>query len=310
MTINVLFSAPQKRWDEYRGVLGQAFSAAGLCVSLSQSFAPDEVDYIVFAPNGPVSDFTAFTRLKAVLGLWAGVETVVENPTLTVPMTRMVDSGLREGMVEWVVGHVLRYHLGIDAQITGQDGTWAPVIPPLAHNRRVGVLGLGELGGACARALSGLNFDVHGWSRTDKNIAGVQCHSGDDGLGAVLGHSEILILLLPLTGATQNLINESTLSMLPRGARILNPGRGALIDDDALLGALDTGHIAHATLDVFRVEPLLRGHPYWAHPNVTVTPHLASETRPETASQVIAHNVASNEAGEAMQFIVDRKAGY
>jgi glyoxylate/hydroxypyruvate reductase A len=213
-------------------------------------------------------------------------------------------------MVEWVTGHVLRYHLGMDAQISGQNGTWAPLIPPLARNRRVGFLGLGVLGSACAHALVALNFQVSGWSRASKSVAGIRCLSGDAGLAKLLQSSDILVLLLPLTPATENLLNAERLALLPKGAFVLNPGRGALIDDKALLGALDTGQIAHATLDVFRVEPLPPEHPYWAHPNVTVTPHIASDTRADSASLVIAENIRRNEAGEPMRFVVDRAAGY
>ena len=310
MSVNVLFSARRDMWNKYRAPLASAFAAAGLSADLRTEIAPDLVDYIVYAPDGPVRDFSHFTRLKAVLGLWAGVEGVVSNATLTVPMTRLVDSGLTEGMVEWVTGHVLRYHLGMDAQMSGQNGIWTQVIPPLARNRRVGFLGLGELGSACAQALAALNFLVSGWSRSSKTIEGVTCLSGDAGLVKLLQSTDILVLLLPLTPATENLLNAERLALLPYGAFLLNPGRGALIDDQALLAALNTGQIAHATLDVFRTEPLPSDHPYWSHPNVTVTPHIASETRAETAALVIAENIRRNEAGEPMRYVVDRAAGY
>lgn len=310
MTLNVLFSAPSHRWHIYQRPLEVAFASAGVTVNLSGDHAPNSVDYIVFAPNGPVDDFSAYSRLKAVLGLWAGVETVVSNPTLTVPMSRMVDTGLRDGMVEWVTGNVLRYHLGLDPYICTQDGSWNPVIPPLARDRRVTILGLGELGSACASALARLNFQVSGWARRARGIEGVTCLQGSDGLNHALSRAEILVLLLPNTPVTTNILNASALAKMPKGARIINPGRGPLIDDDALLASLNTGHIAHATLDVFRVEPLPKDHAYWAHPNVTVTPHLAAETRPDSASQIIAENIRRFEAGQPLKFLVDRGAGY
>jgi glyoxylate/hydroxypyruvate reductase A len=222
----------------------------------------------------------------------------------------MVDDGLTEGMVEWVVGHVLRHHLGMDQDILRRDAKWEPHIPPLARDRKVGVLGLGALGGACAQALAGLNFDVAGWSRRPKEIAGVASYNGDEGLATVLARSEILVLLLPRTPQTENLLNAGTLALLPKGAVVINPGRGPLIDDDALLAALDAEQIGHATLDVFRTEPLPAGHPFWAHPGVTVTPHIASETRPDSASRVIAENIRRGEAGEPFLHLVDRDAGY
>lgn len=306
----VLFAALPFRWPQYEPHLRAAFAEAGLDVDLGQEFAPETVDYIVYAPNSDVQDFTPFTRLKAVLNLWAGVEDVVHNPTLRVPLARMVDEGLTDGMVEWVTGHVLRHHLGIDRNLASQNGSWEKHVPPLARERRVGVLGLGELGSACARALAGLKFEVLGWSRREKSIPGVTCLYGEEGLREVLARSEILVLLLPLTPATENMIGAKELGALPGGAVLLNPGRGGLIDDGALIAALDSGRLAHATLDTFRTEPLPREHPFWAHPKVTVTPHVASDTRPPTAARVIAENIRRGEAGEPFLHLVDRAAGY
>jgi glyoxylate/hydroxypyruvate reductase A len=309
--LNVLFAANASRWSQYQVPLRRAFDAAGLKVTLfTETDAPETVDYIIYAPNGAVSDFTPFTGCKAVLGLWAGVEKIVGNTTLTQPLCRMVDSGLEEGMVEWVTGHVLRHHLGMDAHILHQNGVWEPVAPPLARDRTVAILGLGELGRACAQALAALRFNVLGWSRSPKDVPGVTCLSGEDGLDKALSLAEIVVLLLPQTPETQNLLNAARLARLPEGAVIINPGRGPLIDDDALLAALDAGHIGHATLDVFRVEPLPPAHPFWAHPKVTVTPHIASETRPDSASRVIAENIRRGEAGEPFLFLVDRAKGY
>jgi len=306
----VLFAALPQRWREYEHHLRAAFAEAGLEVELGTDYPPETVDYIVYAPNSEVQDFRPYSKLKAVLNLWAGVENVVGNETLSVPLARMVDPGLTEGMVEWVTGHVLRHHLGIDANLAAQNGEWVKHVPPLARERRVGILGLGELGRACGEALAFLNFDVSGWSRSPKSIPGIACHHGDEGLARVLGTSEILVLLLPLTADTENTLDAPAIGLLPEGAVVLNPGRGALIDDAALLASLDSGHLSHATLDVFRTEPLPPEHPFWAHPKVTVTPHIASDTRPASASRVIAENVRRGEAGEPFLHVVDREAGY
>jgi glyoxylate/hydroxypyruvate reductase A len=222
----------------------------------------------------------------------------------------MVDPALTEGMVEYVTGHVLRHHLGMDHHIHGLKGVWRVDVPPLARERTVGILGLGELGAACAEALAGLRFRVVGWSRRQKAVPGVLCRSGAEGLLDTLAEAEILVLLLPLTTATESLMDADRLGRLPEGAMIINPGRGALIDDAALITALDKGDIGHATLDVFRQEPLPPEHPFWSHPKVTVTPHIASETRPESASRVIAENIRRCEAGEPLLYLVDRRAGY
>lgn len=308
--IRVLFAAGPSDWAEYRPALTRTFAAAGIEAEIVTEADPGSVDYIVYAPSSAVQDFRPFTRLKVVLNLWAGVENVVGNRTLTVPLCRMVDPGMTESMVEFCVGHALRHHLGIDRDICRTDTRWQPHVPALARDRRVTVLGLGELGREVALALGRLNFDVAGWSRSPKEIAGVACLSGEDGLTAALRRAEILILLLPLTGATRDLLNAERLALMPEGAFVINPGRGPLIDDDALLAALEAGHIAHATLDVFRIEPLPNDHPFWAHPRVTVTPHIASATRAGTASAVVAENIRRSEAGEALLYVVDRTAGY
>ncbi len=310
MTVNILFAAKSERWSTYHRPLTEALTAAGLRFDLCTDFAPNQVDYIIYAPNSDVQDFTPYTRLKAVLNLWAGVEDVAPNPTLTVPLARMVDEGLTRGMVEWVTGHVLRHHLDIDTYIHGQDGTWRRDIPPLAGDRPLTILGLGTLGQACASALTSLGFPVTGWSRSVKDVPGVTCRHGADGLTQALGTAQIVVLLLPDTAATTDILNAVTLAQLPRGAVIINPGRGPLIDDTALLAALDAGQIGHATLDVFRTEPLPADHAFWSHPRVTVTPHIASETRPETASRVIAENIRRGEAGESFLHLVDRSLGY
>ena len=172
------------------------------------------------------------------------------------------------------------------------------------------ILGLGALGTAAAEALQRLNFPVTGWSRTPRTVPGVTCLHGPDGLDQGLAVADILVLLLPRTPDTENLLDAPHLAMLPQGAVILNPGRGALIDDDALLAALDAGHLGHATLDVFRVEPLPADHPYWAHPRVTVTPHIAADTRASSASRVLVENIRRGEAGQPFLHLVDRARGY
>lgn len=311
MTVNILFSATAERWQEYEAHLRHCLGVVGVDANLGPDPAPaDEIDYIIYAPNSGLSDFTPYTRVKAVLSLWAGVEDIVGNETIRVPLARMVDTGLTEGMVEWVVGHVLRHHLGIDHALAHQAGDWVRHVPPLARHRPVTVLGLGALGAACAQALAQLNFPVTGWSRSPRQVEGVTCLSGPEGFEQALARAEILVLLLPLTPGTANLLNTAHLDQLPEGCVVINPGRGPLIDDEALLAALDSGWINHATLDVFRTEPLPPEHPFWRHPGVTVTPHIASETRAETASQVIVENIRRGEAGLDFLHLVDRSRGY
>jgi glyoxylate/hydroxypyruvate reductase A len=279
---------------------------AGIAARVVTEAAPETVDYVVYAPSSPLQDFTPYTRTKAVLSLWAGVERVVGNTTLTQPLCRMVDPGLTEGMVEWVVGHVLRHHLGIDRHIINPNHVWDPTCPPLARERPVTILGMGALGAAAAVALRALNFPVTGWSRSEKP----GCLHGEAGLKSALATAQIVVLLLPRTPETENLLNADRLALLPKGAAILNPGRGALIDDGALLAALDAGQIGHATLDVFRTEPLPPDHRFWSHPRVTVTPHIAADTRASSAARVIAENIRRGESGEPFLHLVDRGRGY
>lgn len=307
--LTILFAAP-KNWDEYETILPQALARAGIAARVVTAAPPETVDYIIYAPSAPLQDFRPFTRAKAVLSLWAGVERIVGNETLTQPLCRMVEPGLTEGMVEWVVGHAMRHHLGLDRYVVNPDRVWNPTCPPLARSRRIAMLGMGELGTAAARALAALNFQVRGWSRNPKSLPDIECLHGEAGLAAILSDADIVVTLLPRTPETENLIDARRLAQMKPGVVILNPGRGALIDDQALLAALDSGQVSHATLDVFRVEPLPKEHPYWAHPRVTVTPHIAADSRPEGVTAVLVDNIRRGEAGQPLLHLVDRRRGY
>lgn len=307
----VLFAAPDRLWPDYREALPQAFAEAGVEAHLARDHAPGEVDWIVYAPGGEIADFAPFARARGVLSLWAGVERILDRVPPRLPLARMADDGLRQGMTEWVAGHVLRHHLGLDAQLAGQDGVWRNAAPKLAAERPVTVLGLGEMGLTAALALARLGFPVTGWSRrprAEPRLA--RTLAGPEGLAQALRGAEIVILLLPLTPDTENLMDGTRLALPPRGHVLLNAGRGALIDDRALLAALDSGQVGQATLDVFREEPLPPDHPFWSHPKVTVTPHVAAATRPATAARVIAENLRRGEAGLPLLHLVDRTAGY
>ncbi|MEM9046742.1 MAG: glyoxylate/hydroxypyruvate reductase A [Pseudomonadota bacterium] len=311
----VVFSGNPEKRPLYEPELARAASESGLNPTIEMDPAqvePDEVDYVIFDGDGPVQDFTPFTKLKAVLNLWAGVEAVMRcEPPADLPIVRMVELGLSEGMRDYVVGHVLRHHLDVDSFIGAAPiAEWELTFPPLARDRTVGVLGLGVLGADCASHLARHGFNTLGWSRTVKQVDGVTCLSGADGLTQIIAESEILVLLLPHTNETRRLLNAERIATMPQGACLVNAGRGALIDHDALLAALDAGQIRHATMDVFDVEPLPPEHPYWAHARVTVTPHIASVTRPSTASDSIMHQIARGETGLPFENTVDRSLGY
>nr|WP_106160247.1 NAD(P)-dependent oxidoreductase [Hasllibacter halocynthiae] len=305
----MLLHGPPKVWETFGRPIEEAIARAVPDATVSRDAPPEAADWVVLGDVSEVTDFAVFRSARAILCLWAGVEEVLaQDPPQ--PVARMVDPGLTQGMVEWVVGHVMRHHLDLDRWIGADRPGWNHPPPPLAFRRRVGVLGLGALGGAAATALAGLGFDVAGWARGAKSIPGVRALTGEAGLRAVLGRSEILVLLVPHTSETEGLMGAANLARMPEGSVLLNPGRGALVDEDALLQALARGRPGHATLDTFRTEPLPEGHPFWSHPKVTVTPHIASATRPDTAAEVIAENVRRGEAGEPLLHLVDRARGY
>lgn len=312
MSLKVLFWAKPDQWPLYEPALREEFNRRGIPVDLvNKTDDPASIEYIIYAPTGENDDLSPYINVRLIQSLWAGPDKLIANPTLTQPLARMVDRGMAEGMVDYVVGNVLRHHLHTDRFAQAKPGEWLQQhTPPLARNRVVGVLGVGALGMACARAVYRHGFKVMGWSRSPKADADIMCFDGDIGLNTVLRSSDILVLLVPHTPDTENLINAKTLSIMQPGTSIINPGRGPLIDDDALLEALNSGHISQATLDVFRTEPLPANHPYWAHPNVLVTPHIASETRVDSAVEVAVENIRRAEADETPRFLVDRKRSY
>lgn len=315
MGATALYAGPTARRSEWVRLLEAAAAARGADVAFIQApeaAEPSTVDYLLYAPDGPITDLSAYAGVKAILSLWAGVETIVSRADLpAAPIVRMVEPGLAEGMRDYVVGHVMRAHLGVDQAHAAQAARrWDPdLTPPLARDRRVGVLGLGALGGVCASALVGLGFQVAAWSRRPKALAGVDSFAGAAQLPDFLARSEILVCLLPLTPETRGLLDASTFAALPVGAHLINAARGPIIDEAALLSALD-GSLASATLDVFDVEPLPSDHPFWAREDVLITPHIASVTRPETAAARIVEHIASHEAGAPLTDVVDRDAGY
>lgn len=255
-------------------------------------------------------------NLEVIHSLWAGVDHILRDPDLPTdkPVLRMIDPGLSQGMKEYVTGHVLRYHLKMpffEAEQAAGRWTWAP--PPLAEDRKVGVLGLGTLGQICAEQLVQIGFDVAGWSRSRKEIDGITSFAGDAELADFLARTEILINLLPNTAATNKVLNAETLANMPKGAALINAGRGEAIDDTALVDAVASGHIAGATLDVFTTEPLPADHPYWTTPGITVTPHVAAETRISTGAQTVLRNIADLSNGRDianLPGLMDRSAGY
>jgi len=273
---------------------------------------PDEVDYVL-AWKPPAGEIAKFKNLKAILSLGAGVDGIVCDPDLpkNVPISRLVDRCLTQGMAEYITYWVLHHHRRMgDYAASMADKNWINYLQADTEERNIGILGLGELGSDAARALTAFNFKVSGWSRSSKTRDGVTCFFGADGLKEIIAQSEILICLLPLTDETESILNTDLFAQMPENSVLINCARGAHLVDDDLITALDSGHLSAAVLDVFHVEPPNPNHPFWDHPKITMTPHMASLTVPSSAALYIADNIRRVERGELPLNLLDLDKGY
>ncbi|GBQ89002.1 D-3-phosphoglycerate dehydrogenase [Gluconacetobacter johannae DSM 13595] len=261
----------------------------------------------------PPSDLmTRFPNLRAVFSEGAGVDQFL---SLGLPdgvsLVRIVDPALTDMMVEYGVWATLALHRQAPAYRRSQAAhEWRPQAQPLARDRRVGVLGLGVLGAALLRRLHLFGFACAGWSRGAHAIDGVTCFAGHDTLAAFLHRTDILICLLPLTDETRGILSARTFAALPQGAGVINCGRGGHVVEADLLAALESGHLSHAILDVAGQEPLPADHPFWDHPGITLTPHVASDTTPASAAHQLVDNLRRLRAGQTPVGLVDRGRGY
>ena len=261
-------------------------------------------------PPGLLAELPA---LEVVFSLGAGVDHLFGAGVLPegVTVVRMVDPELTRGMSEFIVLNVLWHHRRMPRYVEQQQRECWQELPQVpAAARRVGVMGAGELGRAALGALAPFGFQLASWSRTRKRQAGVRSCAGMDELRDFLACCDILVLLLPSTDATRRMLNRERLAWLPRGAALVNAGRGDLVVEDDLLALLDSGHIEAASLDVFEREPLAAGHPLWRHPRVLVTPHVASVTLPASAATAIADGIRRHGAGEPLRHVVMTERGY
>lgn len=261
----------------------------------------------------PAGGLAKLKRLKAVFSIGAGVDHVLKDPDYpqTVPLFKTIAPELSQRMVEYVLLHTLRYHRRLPELAAQQArGEWQILLSPLAHERTVGVLGLGHLGVQVAFALRDFGFNVQAWSRSQKQHKGIECFAGAQQLKAFLANCEILICLLPLTPNTRTILNAELFAALPQGAYIINVARGEHLVEEDLLLALEQ-NLAGATLDVFVTEPLPSKHPFWQHPNITITPHIASMIDPLVGSPVLAGNIRRFLANEPLSELrVDVHRGY
>ncbi len=271
-----------------------------------------EVAYVVVGKPEP-GLIASLPGLEVVLSLNAGVEHLLASGEAGehLPIVRMVDPGLVEGMVEWVVAQVMAWHRNLFAYRDQQrEGVWAQQSEALARERTVAVLGAGALGRPVAQMLATLGFKLRVWSRTAREVPGAESYAGPEGFVACLTGADVLVNLLPSTAETRDLIDASALARLTRGAFLVNAGRGASVVDADLIAALDAGQLSAAALDVFRQEPLPPEHPFWRHPQVLVSPHVAAPTHARTAVAVMAETIRRHERGEPLANLVDRARGY
>lgn len=280
-------------------------------VPMDTAGAPDIAYAVVWAP--PAGALARHPDLKAIVSVGAGVDHVLRDPELPkhLPILRTTGPDMVQRLREYVALHVLAHHRGLMTTDAQQDqAKWKQLVTPVAGRRRVGVMGLGRIGAACAQALAGLGFDTAGWSRSPREIAGVVPFHGESGLQDFLSRSEILVCLLPLTGETRDILNADLFARLPRGAAVINAGRGGHLVEADLIAALDKGQLSGATLDVFRTEPLPADHPFWRHPRIRVTPHIASYIDPATGASVVAASILAFERNGTAPDVADANRGY
>ena len=273
---------------------------------------PKDIEYaLVWDP--PAGLLASLPNLKAIFSLGAGVDHLFKDPSLpkNVPIVRLIDERLTAQMVEYAMLYALYFHRAIPLYTAQQkERAWKEAPLKLISERRVGVMGIGEIGSAAARALAGMGFDVAGWSRRPKTIEGVETFAGAEGLAPFLARTDILVCILPLTSETTDILDAKLFAAMPQGSYVINIGRGKQLVEEDLIKALDSGHIAGAALDVFRTEPLPKESPLWAHPKIVVTPHIAAMTDPRSSVRQVVANIKRVRAGETPINTVDSAVGY
>lgn len=274
--------------------------------------AREDIDFVMFwrPPHGLM---TTLPNLRLIQSLGAGVEHLLEDPELPahVPIVRLVDPYMTRTMAEYVVCHVMRLHrqdhLYAPQQLRRE---WKAHAQVNAGQRTIGFLGMGELGQDSAKLLHGLGFNVLGWNRSGRHVEGIEMTSGRDGMRALARRSDTIVCLLPLTPETTHVLGEPLFSWLPRGACIINCGRGGHVHEHDLLQHLRSGHLAAAVLDVFDQEPLPPDHPLWTTPGVSVTPHIAAQSNPPTGAPIVIAAIRACIAGAPIPNLVAREVGY
>ncbi len=302
--MNILFASDTEKAEFWIPLLEKALPQDRFC---STPDAPIDIAVVATPPAGLLGRLKG---VKLIQSLWMGVEKLLADPGLPkgVPIARLIDPGMVAAMTESVVAHVLdwhRHHYRYRAQQAERQ--WRRRKQYLASDRTVGILGMGVLGTDAAQKLLALDFNVAGFSRRKKDVPGVQCFTE---LAPMLRVTDALVCLLPLTPETRGILNGRNLGLLKKHGCVINMARGGHLVMSDLLRELDSGHLAHAYLDVFEAEPLAPNDPLWQHPGITITPHSAALTEPRTAISKIVENVERVRRGETPHHLVDFAAGY
>lgn len=307
LLVTSLDTAEEAAWH---AALRQAMPGETLA-SLAEPEAAARAEIAIVA-NPPPGALVGLPALRWVHSLWAGVDRLLLDDTLPpVPVLRLVDPALAEAMAEAVAAAVLHLHRDFPRYADQQRRSlWRQHAVRPARERRVTLLGMGEMGRASADLLRAIGFTVQGWSRSGAARDGVAVLSGPEGWARALAGADILVNLLPLTAETRGILNGGAFAQLPRGAALVNFGRGAHVVEADLIAALDAGALGHAILDVFEVEPLIEGHRFWSHPGVTILPHVAAPTNRSSAAAIVARAVREFRETGMVPPGIDRVRGY
>lgn len=265
---------------------------------------------VCWAP--PAGALAAMPRLKLIHSIGAGVDKIMADPALPpLPICRVVDPKLAAAMAEFILWGTLYFHRRFDEVLANAaSGRWLRLEQTAAADKRVGILGLGAMGEEAARLVATAGYKVSGWSRGPKTVPSVEVHAGDGALDRFLAETDILACLLPLTPATDRILDAARLGRLPKGAAVILVSRGQHLVVDDLVGLIRSGHLRGAILDVFDTEPLAPNDPLWREPGILVTPHMAGLAKPRVIAQQIAANIRRLEAGEPLLNLADQARGY
>ncbi len=273
---------------------------------------PADIEYVL-ANQLPEGVFGSFPNLKLVAGTRVGLEGLLNDASLPrdVPIIRNTDRERAATMTGWVLYQVLRHHRRFDEREANESkAKWEHLQYTAPEKVRIGIMGLGSLGSTVARALTGLMYVVAGWSRSRKDIAGVECFAGMEELPDFLVRCDILVSILPQTPETTDLLDAARLALLPKNSYVINCGRGSVLDEDSLLASIDSGHLSGAALDVFKTEPLPADHPFWGHPRITVSPHYSCSGKARYGAEGVVDAIRKLRNGEKLRGTVDRALGY